>query len=366
VEACRAAIADAGLKDADIDGVACAPMQPFGSDGSSYEGRNLVATGFMIRALGLDPRWAVDVRGLVGQSFIEAVRAVEAGACDYALVFRALHSPKGSYGFTRQAGARGRAQFSAPYGVYAPSMFAPWWHEYRDRYGTGSREQMATFVVQERKNGLLYEHGYWRQRGASELTVQEYLSSPIVSTPMCMLDCDIPVQGCAAFVITTVDRAAGLPGPPAYVIGVSSPPLAASGRVVELTYEREREGGARIARELWRDSGLGYSDVSVANLYDGFSIITMFWLEALGFCQPGEAFDYIQDGRIALDGQLPLNPSGGSLGAGRMHGAAHLVDSIQQVQGRAGARQVAGAQVALASVGPASVGACVLFARERL
>jgi acetyl-CoA acetyltransferase len=204
--ACRAAIADAGLQVADIDGVACAPMQPFDSEGSSYEGRNLVTTSFVARALGLDPRWAVDVRGLVGQSFIEAVRAVEAGACDYALVFRALHSPKGSYGHTRQAGARGRAQFSAPYGVFAPGQFAPWWHEYRDRYGSGSREQMATFVVQARKHGLLYEHGYWRQHGAPQLNVEDYLSTPIVSTPMCRLDCDIPVQGCAAFVITTAGR----------------------------------------------------------------------------------------------------------------------------------------------------------------
>jgi acetyl-CoA acetyltransferase len=366
VEACRAAIADAGLAEADIDAVACAPMQPFDSEGSSYEGRNLVTTGFVIRVLGLDSRWAVDVRGLVGQSFIEAVRALEAGACDYALVFRALHSPRGSYGFTRQAGARGRAQFSAPYGVFAPAQFAPWWHEYRDRYGSGSREQMATFVVQARKNGLLYEHGYWRQSGAAEITVEDYLSSPIVSTPMCKLDCDIPVQGCAAFVLTTADRAADLPGPAAYVAGVSAPPLAASGRVTDLTYSREREGGARVARELWRDSGLRPQDVSVASLYDGFSIITMLWLEALGFCGPGEAFDFISGGRIALDGQLPLNPSGGSLGAGRMHGAAHLVDSVQQVQGRAGQRQVPGAQVALTAIGPASIGACIVFTGERL
>jgi acetyl-CoA acetyltransferase len=139
----------------------------------------------------------------------------------------------------------------------------------------------------------------------------------------------------------------------------------ASGGVAELTYAREREGGARVALELWRDTGLRQADVSVANLYDGFSIITMLWLEALGFCDPGEAFEFIQDGRIALDGKLPLNPCGGSLGAGRMHGAAHLVDSIQQVQGRAGQRQVPGAQVALTSIGPASVGACIMFASER-
>jgi acetyl-CoA acetyltransferase len=367
LEACRAAIADAGLKPADIDGVACAPLQPFDSEGSSYEGRDVVTTNFVLRGLGLDARWAQDVTGLAGQSFIEAVHAVESGACDYALVFRSLHSPRGSYGLTRKASAGGRrAQFSAPYGVFAPSQFAPWWHEYRDRYGSGTREQMATFVVQERKHGLLYENGYWRQHKPVELTVEDYLSSPIVTTPMCVLDCDIPVQGCAAFVVTTADRAAGLPGPPAYVAGVSAPPLASAGRVAELTMEREREGGARVARELWRDSGLSPADVNVASLYDGFSIITMLWLEALGFCGEGEAFDFIAGGRIALDGQLPLNPSGGSLGAGRMHGAAHLVDSIQQVQGRAAARQVPGAQVSLTSIGPASIGACILFTSERL
>jgi acetyl-CoA acetyltransferase len=364
-DACRAAIDDAGLKVSDIDGVVCAPMQPFDSEGSSYQGRDVLTTSFLIRTLGLNVRWAEDVPGLVGQSFIEAVHAVESGACNYALIFRALHSPKGSYGFTTQTAARGREQFSAPYGVFAPAMFAPWWHEYRDKYGTGTREQMATFVVQERKHGLLYEHGYWQQNKPVELTVQDYLDSPIVSTPMCMLDCDIPVQGAAAFILTTADRAADLPNPPAYIVGVSAPTLGSSGRVHELTLEREEVCGALVAGELWRDTDVRQADVSLANLYDGFSIMTMLWLESLGFCGPGEAFDFIQDGRIALDGQLPLNPSGGSLGAGRMHGAAHLVDSIQQVQGRAGKRQVSDARVALASIGPASIGACLVFARER-
>jgi acetyl-CoA acetyltransferase len=365
VDACRAAIVDAGLGVGDIDGVACAPMQPFDSEGSSYQGRDVLTTSYLIQTLGLDVRWAQDVPGHVAQSFIEAVHAVESGACNHVLIVRALHSPRGSYGFTTQTAARGREQFSAPYGVFAPALFAPWWHEYRDKYGTGSREQMATFVVQARKHGLLYEHGYWHQNKPVELTVDDYLSSPIVSTPMCVLDCDIPVQGCAAFVLTTADRAADLPNPPAYVVGVSAPTIGSTGRVHEMTFETERQCGALVAGELWRDTGFRQADVSVANLYDGFSIMTLFWLESLGFCGPGEAFDFIQDGRIALDGQLPVNPSGGSLGAGRMHGAAHLVDSIQQVQGRAGLRQVAGAQVALAAVGPASIGACVMFARER-
>jgi acetyl-CoA acetyltransferase len=364
VDACRAAIDDAGLKVSDIDGVVCAPMQPFDSESSSYQGRDVLTTSFLIPTMGLNIRWAEDVSGLVGQSFIEAVHAVESGACNYALIFRALHSPKGSYGFTTQTAARGRAQFSAPYGVFAPGMFAPWWHEYRDKYGTGSREQMATFVVQERQHGLLYEHSYWRQNKPIELTVEDYLNSPIVSTPMCVLDCDIPVQGCAAFVLTTGDRAAELPNSPAYVVGVSAPTMGSTGRVAELTFQKEEMCGAQVARELWRDTDFRQADVSVANLYDGFSIMTMLWLESLGFCGPGEAFDFIQDGRIALDGQLPLNPNGGSLGAGRMHGAAHLVDSIQQVQGRAGLCQVSGAQVALASIGPASIGACIMFACE--
>jgi acetyl-CoA acetyltransferase len=364
LDACRAAIADAGLSVSDIDGVAVAPLQPFDSDGSPYEGRDTVTTSFVIRALGLDVRWAENVPGMVGQSFIEAINAVESGACRYALVFRSLHSPRGSYGFTTQAGARGRAQFSAPYGVYAPAQFAPWWHAYRDKYGSGSREQMATFVVQERKHGLRYEHGYWAQNKPVELTVDDYLSSPLVSTPFSRLDCDIPIQGCAAFIVTTAERAADLPGPPAYVVATAAPVAPVRGAVHEMTFEREEQGGALVARELWRDAGFSRDDVSLANVYDGFSIITMLWLESLGFCGRGEVFDFIQDGRIAMDGPLPLNPSGGSLGSGRMHGAVHLFDSIQQVRGRAGKCQVDGAQIALTVIGPASIGAGLVFARE--
>jgi acetyl-CoA acetyltransferase len=116
-----------------------------------------------------------------------------------------------------------------------------------------------------------------------------------------------------------------------------------------------------IGNRLWADSGCGPADMRLANLYDGFSIMTILWMEAFGLCGEGEGFDFIQEGRIAPTGQLPINPSGGNLGSGRMHGVNHLMDGMLQVSGRSGARQVAEADMAVVALGMGwAAGALVL------
>jgi acetyl-CoA acetyltransferase len=361
-EACRAAIADAGLDTSQIDGVACVPDQPFAVDGPTYDGADFVTCQSVIRTLKLDVRWGENFGGMVGRSVAAALSAVESGVCKYALVFRAMHSPSGSYGHTSTAAAAGPAQFELPYGVFYPSVFAQLWHRYRDKYRVGSREQMAALVIQERSNGLLWEHSYWSQCHAQEITIADYLDARQVSTPLSILDCDIPIQACGAFVITSAERAAHLRHRPAYVRGISAATFGRPDDVVSFTLEHEMACGQKIAADLWCHSGVRPADVSVANLYDGFSILAILWLEALGFCEAGEAFDFIQDGRIAPDGALPLNTAGGSLGAGRTHGVAHLMDSVLQVMGRSGPRQVRHVELALATIGPLSRSTAILLA----
>ena len=126
------------------------------------------------------------------------------------------------------------------------------------------------------------------------------------------------------------------------------------------------DNGKAIAAKLWADSRLAPKDVKVADIYDGFSVITMLWLEALGFCGEGEAFDYIQDGRIGLGGFTSSQPFRvGALGPGRLHGANQLMDAILQVMGRSGLRQVADADVALSGdLGPARIGLGLVLARD--
>jgi acetyl-CoA acetyltransferase len=205
--------------------------------------------------------------------------------------------------------------------------------------------------VQERKNGLLYEGSYWYQHQPKELSVGEYLDARIVSTPLSINDCDLPIQGVGAFVLTTGERAKDLRHPPAYVCGIGESEVPLSGIPI-VTLDVQLANAKSIGASLWADSGLALGDVKVADLYDGFSMLTISWLEGLGFCGEGEGFEFIQEGRIAIDGELPVNPSGGSIGSGRLHGCNHLMDGILQVMGRSGRRQVSNAEVALVAIGP--------------
>ena len=363
VDACRNAIADAGLKPSDIDGLACAPNVPLDGNGD-VNGIDLVRTNFIARALDLDLAWGADVVGMVGQSLVQAIHAIAAGGCNYALVFRSMHGPQGRYGRSNPSELEGQRQYTGSYGMFAPVMFATMWSRYQQKYNSGTREQMATYIVNNRKNALMWEHGHWYQHRPEPLTIEDYLTARTISTPFCLFDCDIPVQGSGAWVVTSAEGARDLPNPPAYVLGTTSPVHGGERVGPFVTLERQMEEGKRVAKHLWENAGVDPRDVDVANLYDGFSIITPLWLEAMGFCGEGEAFEFMQDGRIELDGELPLNTSSGNLGAGRMHGVPHFIDGALQVMGRSGPRQVKDAESSVAMVGPHTGAAGIVFGRN--
>jgi acetyl-CoA acetyltransferase len=348
VEACRQAIEDAGLTPADVDGVCCDPFQPFMGAGE-VDGVHTVRPDYVISALGLDVCWHESVSGSTPRVVIEAVNAVASGNCKAVLAFRALHNPEGRYGRTNPAAASGQQQFTAPYGLYPPAMYAHLWTRYMHEHGT-TREQMAPFIVHNRKMALLWEHGYWYQHRPEELTEQDYVDDRIISSPIGMLDCDLPVQACGAFLVTSAELATEGPHRPAYVRGWAVPgDLGFYPHMRELDVMRER--GERFARHLFSNAGVSPSDVDVANVYDGFSIFVPLYLETLGFCKDGEAFDFMTPERIGIDGELPLNTSSGNLGSGRMHGVPQFLESVLQIQGRSGPRQVDGAEIALAVAG---------------
>ena len=379
VEACRAAIEDAGLRTAQIDGIVCTPDAPFSMQGSALDGEHFVTTNYVATALGIEPEWAANVSGTIGNSAVAAINAVESGTCNYVLLFRALYSPKtGPYGYTSEekvGQAEGNPgsteihepkQFRDPYGIYAPAASAGLaWTRYQAKYGTGTRDQMATLAVQARHNGLKYEGNYWAQYNPVELSIDDYLNGRMISTPVSLYDCDIPVQGAGAFILTDSRRAADLARPGAFVRAAANGPPAARGISVNLSLDDQISGGRDIARRLWGSSGFSPGDIAVAELYDGFSMLVITWLESLGLCGEGEAFDFIQDGRISLRGQLPVNPSGGNLGGGRLHGVNHLMDGFLQMAGRAGTRQVPDANLALVATGPPCwAGSAILLSRE--
>jgi len=373
VEASLEAIKDAGLELSQIDGLVCTPDAPF-SRGRSADGIEFVSTSFMKNALGIHPRWCADVPGTIANSTLAAIRAVEAGECNYALLFRALHNPgSGKYGHTEEKNSGeiemsgpdanfAIEQFRASYGLYPPADGAALpWSQYQAKYGSGSREQMAALVIQSRKNGLAYEGSYWARYKPIELSIDDYLNARMVSRPVSIFDCDIPVQGAGAFIITTAERAADLAKPAAYVHGIADGVPARRSITVDEALEEQMEQNRDIGRRLWADARCGPADIRLANLYDGFSIMTILWMEAFGLCGEGEAFDFIQGGTIAPSGRLPINPSGGNLGGGRMHGINHLMDGMLQVAGRSGARQVNNVDLAVVALGMGwAAGALVL------
>jgi len=378
VEASLAAIKDAGLDLSQIDGVACTPDAPF-SRGESADGIEFVSTNYMVKALGMEPRWTADVPGMISNSALAAIRAVESGECNYALLFRALHNPgSGAYGHTQETKAGeiqlsgtdviyAVEQFRASYGLYPPADGAALpWSQYQAKYNSGSREQMAALIIQSRKNGLAFEGSYWAQYKPVELTLDDYLNARMVSRPVSIFDCDIPVQGAGAFIITTADRARDLAQPAAYVHGIADGVPARRTVTVDEALEEQLAHNRDIGRRLWADAGCAPSDMKIADIYDGFSIMTIFWMEAFGLCGEGEAFDFIQDGRIAPTGILPINPSGGNLGSGRLHGVNHLMDGMLQVAGRSGTRQIKDADLAVVAVGMGWAAGAFVLGRDPL
>ena len=156
--------------------------------------------------------------------------------------------------------------------------------------------------------------------------------------------------------------AADCPNPPVRVEAAGGTASGAGGWDQRPDYPKMASIEAAV--ELWSKTDLTPADVDVAELYDGFTFLTLAWLEALGFCGTGESGPFIGDGtRIALDGNLPLNTYGGQLSAGRMHGYWVLHEACLQLRGEAGERQVDSPEVAAVAVGGGPIAGCILLTR---
>lgn len=344
-----AAIKDAGLARSDIDGVACGSSLPaYSTSRILRAGFEFVNSDFLIDHMALRPVWSLD-DGSFPPALGQAVLAVASGAATTVLVNRTLHNPVGRYNSFSGLGAAGRQQWAAPYGFVAPSsMIAMPYMEYQQRYGA-RREHMATLVLQARENVQRIPQAYWYGK---DLTFEDYMASRVISEPMCLFDNDIPVDGGGSFIVTTAERAAGLPHRPVYITAYAQirrqrPAVLLPGSHGPL--DDYYDSGGELAARLWNASGWRPADVRVVQLYDGFTPLVWLWLEVLGFCPRGEAWQFIQGGRIASDGPFPLNSGGGNQGWGRFHGVPHVLECYLQLSGRAGDRQTPGADTAIST-----------------
>ena len=369
LDACLAAIADAGLAPRDIDGLSTYPGGTAGPPGFSGAGAIDVHD-----ALRLELSWydsGMETPGQLGAA-MKACLAVGAGLANHVLCFRSVwegsaQRDRGRAGTMPGAGGRTRMRasgftewtlpFSAPSAAVWIAMFA---QRHFHLYGT-TREQLAQIALNARRNAAGNPKAIYRE----PLTLDDYFAARMVSTPFCLFDCDAPCDGATAFVISRAERARDLRRPPIRVEAVGS---ALRGRPSwdqfdDLSTMANRDAAAH----LWTRTDLKPSDVDLAELYDGFSFLSLSWLEALGFCGVGEGGPFVEGGRrIALDGELPLNTQGGQLSGGRLHGFGFLHEACVQLWGEGGERQVAkpDPRVAAVAAGGGNACGCMLLVRD--
>ncbi|MCU0272414.1 MAG: thiolase family protein, partial [Acidimicrobiales bacterium] len=226
-------------------------------------------------------------------------------------------------------------------------------------FGT-TREQLGWIPVVQRTHAGLNPNAIFRD----PLSLQDYLDARMITWPLGLFDCDVPCDGATAIIVSAPETAPDLPRPPVRINAVGT---AIHGRPSwdqwdDLTTMALRDA----ASMMWARADLAPDDVDVVCAYDGFSIITLMWLEALGFCGKGEGGPFVEGGeriRLGGSGRFVLNPHGGQLSGGRLHGYGFLHEACVQLWGEAGDRQVPDAEVAVAAAGGGPLGGSLLLTR---
>ena len=355
------AVADAGLGISDIDGFTTGALFPSSGGRALADGLQIVTSDWLVEQLRIQPRWLCGFQG-IGQicgSVILATDAIASGAADYVVVHRAMYNPPGGYHSNPMTHAEGSAQWVAPHGYWGPpTQMALPYMEYLQRYGA-TREDMAHVVVGAREAGAKIPWSYWYEQ---PIDTPAYLEARMIAEPMSVLDCDIPVTGVGAFVLTSAERAHDLPHRPVYVAGYAQGRSRPDNGVDVWTLDELHDGGRRVGEILWENCGFGPDAVDVPQVYDGFSPFVYFWLEALGYCNRGEAHDYVRDPSASPG--LPFRTGGGAIGNGRMHGVPQLLESYLQLARRAGDRQLDRAESAIACQAAPNLGGVVALTTE--
>jgi acetyl-CoA acetyltransferase len=325
------AVEDAGLKLRDIDGLFCATTQARTSGLSLAE------------YLGISPAY-VDSTILGGSSFMfhvaHAVAALQLGLCEVAAI--AYGSTQRSVG-RQQASVREINPYETPYRPFLPSSaYALAASRHMHCFGT-TREQMAAVAVAARQWALL-NPAAWEKK---PLTIAEVLGARMISYPFTVRDICLVTDGGGAILLTTPERARSLKNAPIYVLGCGATITHANiSSMPDLTVTGALESG----RQAYAMAGLKPADIDVVELYDAFTINPILFLEDLGFCAKGEGGQFVEGGRIAPGGTLPVNTNGGGLSYCHpgMYGLFILIEAVRQLRGECGARQVPGAETAIA------------------
>ena len=353
-----AALADAGLTAADVDGIIRCDMD-------NVRGNDL-AHSLGIRDLtylGENGPGGAAPCAMVGQ----AVAAILSGQATTVLVYRSLNGRSGRrFGQSPVAGASvgGAGSYDelfAPYGLLTPGqIFALMAQRHMVEYGTTS-EQLGGIALacRARANANPAAQMYDRP-----LTMDDYVAARMISEPLRIFDFCLETDGACAVVVTAADRAADLAQPPVLIRAVAQgsvpEPQPGIQYPVLLRESITQLPAKAVAETLYRRAGLGPADVDVAQLYDCFTITVLLQLEDWGFCKKGEGGPFVAAGEIELGGSVPINTGGGHLSEGYIHGMNHIVEGVRQMRGTS-SNQVAGAEVCLVTCTPLPPGSALLL-----
>jgi acetyl-CoA acetyltransferase len=358
LDAVREALLEAGLTIAQIDGVSTYPGRM-----AAFPGFSPVGADELIDALGIRATWYAGGMEITSQlgAVVEAAMAVRTGQARHVICFRTVYEAAAlarpdEYPVQRRETVDGYSQWFAPFNaISAASWTAQYAMRHVKRFGM-TREQLAQIALTDRAHALLNPRALVRK----PLTMDEYLSARMISTPLCLFDCDRFTDASTVLIVSAGDA----------IDEVSCTPIridAMAGTVERHSWDQaEWMACYPTGADLWKRTDYKPSDVDTAQLYDGFSFQAVAWLEALGFCGLGEGGQFIEGGqRIALNGELPLNTFGGQIGAGRLHGFGFAHEAVVQLRGKGGARQIPGnPRVAVCASGGGPLATALLLARD--
>lgn len=358
LDAVRGALTDSGLTIGQIDGV------------STYPGRTPALLGFspvgadeLIDALGIRATWysgGGEISSQLG-AVVAAAMAVRTGQARHVLCYRTVYeaaamSRPDEYPMLRRDRVDSYTQWLAPFNAMsAANWVAQYAMRHVKRYGL-TREQLAQIALTDRVNAMRNPNALFGE----PMTMDDYMSARMVSSPLCLFDCDRYTDASTVLIVSAGEALDEVSCTPVRI-------AAMAGTVERHSWDQaEWMASYPTGADLWKQTDYKPSDVDTVQLYDGFSFLAITWLEALGFCDIGEGGRFIDGGhRIALDGELPFNTFGGQIGAGRLHGFGFAHESVVQLRGQGGERQIAGdPRVAVATSGGGPLATALLLARD--
>ena len=338
-------------------------IEAAGIDKSEINGLIGANNGYIQSALGIpEVNYYVGAGVPFGFSIANAVGAVASGQCDVALAYHSIYrnasnsrsagnDPFRARAFASNANARALGDGFGPDTVGAAVGYTAWASRYLYEYNE-SRDLFGYIAVNDRSNAQRNPGAVMR---GEPLTMDDYLSARMIRWPLSMLDMDVPIDGADAFIVTTTERARDMKLKPVLIHACTNGMVAQNEE--DQTPSLTHHGQHVVLESLRAKSDIWIDDIDVFFPYDGFTFITVSWIENVGWCKRGEAGDFLRqhwdktEGRVKVNGKMPFNTHGGFLSEGATQGTGHLREAVLQLRGEAGRRQVPNVKAALVDPG---------------